>query len=203
MDRHQLATLAVIGGAGGALAWWLTQGAGPGVYSPINLDLALGGDPGALQPDSATLPLPDYLAQLSAAEDPSGDPYAKNPYSTASGLYQFTKATWTSLGGDWGPDPTRAFGGLTPSPAEQTAMAQRLTAGNASLLDRAGQAINSATLYAAHIFGAGSAVRVLGADPATPLANLVGASTVAKNPALGSTVASFLDYLARKVGGNG
>ncbi len=199
MDRQQLAAAALVAG-GGALVWWITQKAGPGVYAPVDLGTALEGPfPGA----GAALDGSDvsaYLARLSAAEDPSGDLYAKNPYSSASGLYQFTKATWTALGGDWGPDPTQAFGGLRPSADEQTARAQQLTAGNASILDRAGQAINSLTLYAAHIFGAGKAARVLGADPSTQLADLVGPSTVAKNPALGSTVSSFLDYLARKVG---
>jgi Transglycosylase-like domain len=199
MDRQTLVSAALIAG-GGALAWWLTQKAGPGVYAPIDLETALGGQNagagGALDGSDVS----SYLARLSAAEDPSGDLYAKNPYSSASGLYQFTKATWTALGGDWGPDPTQAFGGLTPSADEQTAMAAKLTAGNASILDRAGQAITDAALYAAHIFGPSRASQVLGADPSTPLADLVGSSTVAKNPALGSTVSSFLDYLARKVG---
>ena len=199
MDRHQLVAAGLIAG-GGALAWWLTQKAGSGVYAPVDLETALGGQIPAAGAALDGSDVSSYLSRLSAAEDPSGDPYAKNPYSSASGLYQFTKATWTSLGGDWGPDPSQAFGGLTPSADEQTAMAAKLTAGNASILDRAGQAISAATLYAAHIFGPSTATKVLGADPSTSLADLVGAATVAKNPALGSTVSSFLDYLARKVG---
>lgn len=199
MDRQAVAALGLVAGGAG-LAWWLTQKAGSGVYAPINLDIAAPADFSAADAVAATSASSDYLARLSAAEDPSGDPLAKNPYSSASGLYQFTQATWTALGGDWGSDPTRAFGGLTPSPAEQTAMAEKLTAGNASLLDRAGVAIDNAALYAAHIFGPSKAAAILPADPSTSLTAFVSASTVAKNPALGQTVGSFLNYLAGKVG---
>lgn len=192
-----LAALALLAG-GGLLAYLLRdQLAAAGaaaVYNPVDLDYApplLPVAPGGMSAD--------YFRRMSLAEDPRQDPYAKNPYSSASGLYQFTKATWTGLGGDWGPDPTKAFGGLRPSAAEQHRMAERLTAGNAGILARAGQAVNDMTLYAVHIFGP-KAVRVLGADPSTPLADLVGRDVVRKNPALGHTVASFWDYLARKVG---
>lgn len=191
VERREVALVALI--AGGGLAWWLSQAQdGGGVYAPVNLDYT-GVDPGGGSGD--------FLSRLSAAEDPTGNPYAKNPRSSASGSYQFTKATWTALGGDWGDDPTQAFGGLQPSPEEQTARAQMLTAGNASVLSRAGLAVDNLTLYAAHIFGPGRAARVLAADPATSLASLVGASTAAKNPALGKTVSSFTSYLERKVGG--
>ena len=201
MDRQQLVAAALIAG-GGALAWWITQKAGSGVYAPIDLGTVLEGQNAGAGGGSDGSGLSSYLAKLSAAEDPSGGLYVKNPYSSASGLYQFTQGTWTALGGDWGPDPSQAFGGLTPSADEQTAMAAKLTASNASILAKLnpGQAITDALLYAAHIFGVGKVAPVMGADPATPLADLVGASTVAKNPALGSTVSSFLDYLARKVG---
>lgn len=206
MGLRQVELLALVIGGGG-LAWWLSQQNGTSVYAPLDLsglDLLSagdsGGDAGGDSSGGGAVDSGGYLAALSQAEDPSGDPFAKNPYSSASGLYQFTKATWTALGGAWGSDPTKAFGGLTPSTDEQTARAQQLTDGNASLLTRAGAAVNSLTLYAAHIFGPSTAAKVLNADPSTPLANLVGGSTVAKNPALGSTVASFVDYLTRKVG---
>lgn len=205
MDRHQLATLAVIGGAGGALAWWLTQKAGGGVYAPLDLNYM--GDSGGLDAPGAVSDVESYLSRLSAAEDPTGDPYAKNPLpgQTASGLYQFTKATWTSLGGDWGNDPSKAFGGLTPSPEEQHARAVALTAGNAALLAGAGVDPTPANLYAIHMLGPGRGPAVLpgllSADPSAPLGNFLPAHIIALNKALGSTVGSFLSYFARKVGG--
>jgi hypothetical protein len=217
MSARALGLLGLVAG-GGALAWWLTQqdnGAGPGVYSPIDLGYPGTGqdpftfdfvwpwtDPASTPASSA--PGSSFLAALSRAEDPSQDPYAKNPYSSASGLFQITKDSWTRLGGDWGTDPTKAFGGLHPTVEEQWAMAQKLTNGNASVLSLAGLAVNNATLYAAHILGAGTkagkVAKVATADPSTPLASVLGASTVAKNPALGQTVQSFWDFVNRKVG---
>lgn len=208
--KRQAAILA-LAGAGG-VAWWLSRRQeGEGVYAPVDLGIldlgsVLGGDDGggsgdAGGPGSAGgVDIGGFLPALGQAENPGGGLWTKNPYSTASGKYQFVKATWTGLGGDWGDDPTQAFGGLRPSEAEQDAMAARLTAGNANLLSRAGAAVTSASLYAAHIFGPSKAARVLNSDPSTPLADLVGAHTAAINPALGTTVSSFLDYLARKVG---
>lgn len=205
MEKRAIALLAL---AGGGAAWWvLRQGGSGGIYAPIDLSATdLFGDGGASgdasTSDAATSP--DYLPALSNAEDPGGGLYTKNPYSTASGKYQFTKATWTSLGGDWGTDPSQAFGGLQPSEAEQDAMAAKLTAANASVLDKIGVDVSNVTLYAAHILGAGGAAKslpgILNSDPSTPLTAFLAPSTVAKNPALGSTVGSFLDYLTRKVG---
>lgn len=207
MEKRAIALLAL---AGGGAAWWVMRQGGGGVYAPIDLsstglfdgsgglDSPSGGDGG----DSVGSP--GYLPALANAEDPGGGLYTKNPYSTASGKYQFTQATWTGLGGDWGTDPSKAFGGLMPSEEEQDAMAAKLTAANSSLLTKLGIDVSNVTLYAAHILGAGATTRqlpgILSSDPSTPLTAFMAASTVAKNPALGSTVGSFLDYLTRKVG---
>lgn len=199
MDFRTVAKVAVVGGIG-YVAYRVWQ---DGVTSdvPGGGTITGSGDPIVTSDGSVTIdPTSDYLSKLSLAEDPSQDPYAKNPYSSASGLFQFTQATWTGLGGQWGNNPALAFGGLTPSVDEQTAMAAKLTAANSSVLDNIGQDINNITLYAAHIFGPQTAANVLSQDPSTPLASVVGASTVAKNPALGSTVASFISYLQKKVG---
>lgn len=235
MSTRQLAELALIAGGGYLVwrAWRDMQGPGgidTGVYSPPDLafdwlpdfsfpdlsfpDVSSGpsdggfpddGPPAPAAPATPTVGSAGYLAALSRAEDPSQDPYAKNPYSTASGLYQFTRDTWTRLGGDWGSDPSKAFGGLRPSPEEQTAMAARLTSSNASILDRVGVGLSNATLYAAHILGATTARAalpgILAADPSTPLQAFLGPQKVAINPALGKTVGSFLNYVTRKVGG--
>lgn len=217
MTGRQLVGVLALG-AGGWLAYrWLSATTLPaaGLQAPVALpwgSLDLFGDmfgDDTTSDDSAGLAPPvavgsgvssSYLQKLSLAEDPSQDPYAKNPGSTASGLYQFTKATWTGLGGQWGSDPSQAFGGLRPSVAEQTARAQQLTASNAGVLAKLGADINDLTLYAAHIFNPQVATKVLAAAPTTPLSALMAASTVAKNPALGSTVQSFFNYLAAKVG---
>jgi hypothetical protein len=140
----------------------------------------------------------DYRASTVARES-GGDPNAKNPRSSASGLYQFTKATWRRLGGQWGPDDSKPFGGLAVSVAEQTARFNQLTGGNAGALQRAGIAITNATLYAAHFLGSPTAVRVLRAPASASLAALVGSKVMQQNPQLaGFTVGDFRRWLEAK-----
>lgn len=150
--------------------------------------------PGAAGGGKQTSPA-GYTASTAARES-GGDPNAKNPRSTASGLYQFTKSTWERLGGTWGSDPKKPFGGAVVTPAEQQARFNALTAQNAAGLARAGLAATGAALYAAHFLGIATAVRVLKAAPSTNLAPLVGSRVMAANPHLkGFTVADFKRWI--------
>ncbi len=128
-------------------------------------------------------------------------PYVKAKTSSASGLYQFIKSTWQDFGGQWGTDPTKAFGGLTPSAEEQRKYADALTQQNAGVLDRSGISLSPASLYAAHFLGAGKAAKVLKSEPSQSLAPLVGSATMRANPQLsGFTVADFKNWLVKKTG---
>jgi hypothetical protein len=143
----------------------------------------------------------DYWPMLSRIE--SGDrPYAKASTSSASGLYQFIKSTWLGEGGQWGNDPTKAFGGLMPSPAEQLERAKTFTAKNAAYLRAKGIPINRASLYAAHFFGPVTAARVIGADVHAYADLLAGPAATKANPSIlkGKTVGQFLFWLQRKTG---
>jgi len=143
----------------------------------------------------------DYLAKLAAAENAKRGALAKNPRSSASGLWQFTKETWQALGGLWGGDPSKAFGGLRPSAAEQNARLGMFTGQNAAMLSAAGITVTDATLYAAHFLGAPTALRVLAAPNGALLAPLIGAAAMTANrfaPAM--TVGQFRAWLQRKMG---
>lgn len=141
------------------------------------------------------------LAALFARLESGGDLAARNAHSTASGKYQFTRATWTRLGGAWGSDPTRPFGGLAPSEAEQDARFRQLLAQNAGGLQRAGLAADLASLYGAHLLGLQGFLRVSSAPGAADLAAVVGSAVVRANPAWrGFTVADFRRWLQIKVG---
>lgn len=188
MQSRFLGALVLAGGAAGVL-WALRR--------PAGVDWTFDADGLALDPAADAS---DYLARMSLAENPWQNPFAKNPGSSASGLFQFVRSTWEALGGAWGSDPRKAFGGLTPSIADQTAMAARLTAQNAAILQAAGLAASNVNLYAIHILGPTAGLRALAAPDATRLAAIIGADAVARNPALGQTVGSFRDYLQRKVG---
>jgi len=149
------------------------------------------------------MPIPsDYYTTLARIES-NNQLYARAPSSTASGLYQFIRSTWESLGGTWGTQSGVAFGGLRPSREEQHRMVERLTAQNASVLQRAGVLLNKATLYAAHFLGAGAAARLLAASPNTPIESVTTAAQRRANPTIlkaGSTVADFFAWLERKTG---
>ena len=153
-------------------------------------------------PPTAESDLPDdYWAMLSKIES-ADRPYVKSPWSSASGLYQFIKATWLGEGGSWGSDLSQAFGGLRPSEEEQLARAKSFTAKNAAYLRRQGIPINRASLYAAHFFGPVTAAQVIGADVNARADLIAGpAATKANRPILqGKTVGQFLTWLHKKTG---
>lgn len=143
----------------------------------------------------------DYWPMLAKIE--SGNrPYVKAPTSSASGLYQFIRATWKGEGGQWGPNMALAFGGLKPSAEEQLMRAKSFTEKNAAVLRANGIPINRASLYAAHFFGAGTAAKVIKAN-VTARADLIAgpAATRANRSILeNKTVAQFLTWLHKKTG---
>lgn len=143
----------------------------------------------------------DYWPMLSKIE--SGDrPYIKAGSSSASGLYQFIRASWIAEGGKWGPDMSQAFGGLKPSPEEQLRRAKTFTEKNAAILGSKGVPINKASLYAAHFFGAGMAAKVIGADVSERADLIAGEAATNANPSIlrGKTVGQFLSWLFGKTG---
>jgi hypothetical protein len=143
----------------------------------------------------------DYWPMLAKIE--SGNrPYIKAASSSASGLYQFIKSTWLALGGKWGSDLSRAFGGLHPSEQEQLERAKAFTQTNAVALQSLGIPINKASLYAAHFFGVATAAKVIGADVKERADLLAGPAATNANPSIlqNKTVGDFLSWLHAKTG---
>ena len=143
----------------------------------------------------------DYWPMLSKIE--SGDlPYIKAATSSASGLYQFIRATWVGEGGSWGSNMNLAFGGLKPPVSEQLARAKTFTEKNAAALRAKGIPINKASLYAAHFFGAGTAAKVIAADKDDRADLIAGEAATKANPSIlkGKTVGQFLTWLHGKTG---
>lgn len=143
----------------------------------------------------------DYWPMLSKIE--SGDrPYIKAASSSASGLYQFIRATWIGEGGKWGSDMSQAFGGLKPPVDEQLTRAKTFTRKNAAVLCGKGIPINKASLYAAHFFGPSTAAKVIAADVETRADEIAGVAATKANPSIlrGKTVGQFLTWLHKKTG---
>jgi hypothetical protein len=143
----------------------------------------------------------DYWPMLSKIES-NDRPYVKAGSSSASGLYQFIKATWIGEGGKWGTNTSLAFGGLRPTVEEQLQRAKTFTEKNARVLRSKGIPINKASLYAAHFFGAGKAAEVIGADVHASAEVIAGAAATRANPSIlrGKTVGQFLSWLHNKTG---
>lgn len=144
--------------------------------------------------------LANYFASIKGAES-SGDPNAKNPNSSATGLYQITDGTWQGLAQKH-PDL-----GLTPDgrtdPMQQEKAVRALTTDNMMALRQSGQPVNPGTLYAAHFLGAGGASQVLGLPDNTPMVSAVPPEVLQANPNLqGMTVGDFKAW-ANQQGGNG
>lgn len=150
----------------------------------------------------AAIPIPDDYWPMLAMIESANQPYAKAPTSSGSGLYQFVRKTWLGEGGAWGADMSKPFGGLRPTPDEQTARAKTFTAKNAVYLTSKGIPINKASLYAAHFFGAGTAALVIQADVNARADLIAGEAATNANPSIlrGKTVGEFLSWLHRKTG---
>jgi hypothetical protein len=111
-----------------------------------------------------SIPLDEFYKGTAAAES-GGDPNAKNPLSSATGLYQFTNDTWAGV--------VRNYGeryGIRPDgvmDADQQNRAIRAITENEYLpvVRRGGRPITPAELYAPHLLGAPTYSRMAAADP--------------------------------------
>lgn len=113
------------------------------------------------------------------------DPNAKNPKSSAAGIFQFTSGTGTRQG--------LATDARKSSVAAQSRAAARLTASNTADLTRAlGGDPSPGEVYLAHVLGSPRAVKVLSADPDTPLKELLPQAVLDANP-------MFRDWTAARV----
>ncbi|MFZ4383229.1 MAG: transglycosylase SLT domain-containing protein [Sandarakinorhabdus sp.] len=143
----------------------------------------------------------DFSYLLANARAESGlNPAARASTSSASGLFQFTDATWLGVvarhgdkhGLGWAADALKAGASravkdsilsLRHNAEAAAAMAGEFTRDNAARLEQAlGRAAGSADLYLAAFFGAGGAIKFLGAmatNPGTAAASLLPAAAAA------------------------
>lgn len=134
---------------------------------------------------------PGYLMRTAQIE--SGlNPQAKNPNSSASGLFQFINSTAQDYGLS---DPF--------NPAMATDAAGRLARDNmAFLTNKLGRAPTPAELYLAHQQGPGGAYALL-SNPNAPAASAVGGAAVGLNGGQGGqTAGDFANYWTGKFGGS-
>ena len=133
-----------------------------------------------------------YLSKVRGSES-GGDQYAKNPKSSASGLYQFTKGTWEGLGYNW---KDRFNTGL-----QSQAMA-KLTNNNLNYLkSNLGITPTDADLYGAHFLGSQGYASVYKTSSNTPLSSVLSSGVISSNPFLkGKTTGDLKNWLSQKMG---
>lgn len=134
---------------------------------------------------------PDYLIRTAMVES-HGDPNAKNPNSSAGGLFQFIDGT------------ARQYGLKNKfDPVASTDAAARLTADNARILRNGlGREPTHAELYLAHQQGATGALNLL-KNPNRPASTLVGVNAVIDNGGTqNQTAGDFVNRWGQRFNGN-
>jgi hypothetical protein len=122
-----------------------------------------------------------YLDYVQSRES-GGDPYAKNPRSSALGPFQFIDSTWNDLM-TRRPDLGLTADGRT-DPVQARRAADAFTQENEGILRKAGYEPDDNMRYLAHRFGAQGALSLLGASPDTPVSSVVGQGVLTANPDL-------------------
>jgi len=142
---------------------------------------------------------PDLAVQIATVES-NLNPQAKNPKSTASGLFQLLEGTTKELGGD----PKKRF-----DPLENARLGVRLIKQNqGKLMTSLGREPSSHELYMAHMFGPTGAVSLIKSDPNMPVQKAVlqfsnpkTADRIVKDNRLSGTVGELLGKFQQKFGG--
>lgn len=132
-----------------------------------------------------------------------GNPYAKNPRSSAMGAGQFIASTWLDMLKRHRPDLTTGktddeILALRADPDLSRAMTEAYASENAKKLESSGIPVTAGTSYLAHFAGPQGAVSVLSADPSIPVAQVLGEKVVRANPFLANMTAGDLRAWADK-----
>lgn len=148
----------------------------------------------------------DQVTDKIIGVESGGDPNAKNPKSSASGVGQFLDSTWVATVRQHRPDIAAgksaaqiiALKGDASLGREMTKAYQQ---DNADYLTNRGLQTTPGNIYLAHFLGPGGAVNVLKADPNAPVVNIVGQDVVNANPFLrGMSVADTIAWSDKKMG---
>ncbi|SET74986.1 hypothetical protein [Paracoccus homiensis] len=158
--------------------------------------------------DGPAVSLDDIVAKIIGAES-SGNPNAKNPNSSASGLGQFIDSTWLNVVKKYRPDVAagRSDADLIALKGDRALgreMTLRYTQENASALQAAGHVATPGNVYLAHFLGPAGARTVLAASDDASVSDLLPAEVLKANSFLrGMTVADLRGWSDKKMGGTG
>lgn len=136
-----------------------------------------------------------------------GNPNAKNPDSSATGLGQFISSTWLKLFKEHFPDRAATLTDamvleLRKNAAISKQMVEIYARENAGILQKAGVAVNDAALYLAHFLGPQGAIAVMSASANTSVDDLLSKSAINSNASIlsGKTAGEVIKWAQQKVG---
>jgi tape measure domain-containing protein len=136
-----------------------------------------------------------------------GNPSARNPESSATGLGQFVTRTWLELFKKHFPDRAAGMTDAMILALREDAAISRDMVGlylreNAKILQRMGVQLTDANLYLAHFLGPGGATALLRSAPGTKANDVLGSDQIAANQGIldGKTREEILAWAQRKVG---
>jgi len=134
-----------------------------------------------------------------------GNPNAANPNSSASGPGQFLDRTFLDVARQMRPEladqPDSAVLALKTDPDFARQATDYYAQQNQATLAKNGLPVTPGNTYLAHFAGPGGAVKVLQADPNTPVGDILGPKVVAANPFLqGMTAQGLQAWAAKKMG---
>jgi hypothetical protein len=136
-----------------------------------------------------------------------GNPNARNPNSSATGLGQFIDSTWLDTLSRHRPDLITGKSkdellALRTDPALSREMTAAHASDNAGILAGAGLPTSPGAVYLAHFAGPQGAIKVLRSDPSAPVGSILGDAAVNANPFLrGMTAGDLQNWASRKMGG--
>lgn len=134
-----------------------------------------------------------------------GNPNAQNPNSSAGGAGQFIDSTWLSMLAAHRPDlqgTPQELLALKNDPQLSREMTAAYAADNGKILQGAGYDASPGNTYLAHFAGPQGAVKVLSADPSTPVSQVLGEAAMKSNKFLqGMTAGDLQAWASRKMGG--
>ncbi|MGY8666464.1 hypothetical protein Q3C01_29500 [Bradyrhizobium sp. UFLA05-109] len=144
----------------------------------------------------------DISDKITGAES-RGDPKAKASTSSATGLGQFINGTWLDMIKRYHPElmdgrSTAEILAMRTDPDLSKEMTAKYAAENEAKLRRAGLPVTPGSAYLMHFAGPGGGIKLMNADPNTPVESILDDAAIKANPFLRGKTASWVMAWADK-----
>ena len=162
--------------------------------------------PGEVDPIKLSAEVADSIIHIESR----GKADAKNPHSSATGLYQFIDSTWLDSLDKYRPDlkegrSRKEILDLRLDPEISREIGLRFTEGNIKGMQKAGIKVTRGKVYLAHFLGLGGAKKLLSADPKARVDTVMSRAAMDSNNSLlvkngePITIQQFIDWAEKKM----